>query len=283
VSTYVGRIQRYVVDRAPYWIRNGYGGKFLQALGLTLDTAQATLLHALRQTRPLVAFSDALDYLAADRNIRRYPTEPEESHRMRLARWRQIKRHAGSAYGHMINLQPYFLPGPLPRIRIVHQSDDDGVIGPVSMWHTLDPDGTYSVHAESPSNWNWDDQPEQWSRMWCIIDVSGLSTVGAAQWDDGIADYDDGVTVWDGYLSSAARDDIMSILNEDKGPQAIWWGLILATDPDSFDPTSTAVADVNGATSLPIGNWGSAIDPSTGLPSRLSTAAFAYDVGQGQI
>jgi len=278
VSSFIAKLQQAIVKRAPYWIRDGFGGVFLQSLGLTLDNAQATLLHIVRQTRPLVCFDDAIEFLSADRGIRRYPTEPPESIRTRLAKWRQIKRHAGSVYGHMINLQPYFLPGALPRIRVVHQSGDDGS-GVVSMWHTLEPDGTYLTHVAAPSNWDWDGQIYQWSRMWCIIDVSGLPYHGA-DWDDGTT-WDDGVTVWDGYLSSAQRDDIMSILNEDKGPQAIWWGLILATDPASFDPLSTAVTAPDGSTSLPIGNWGSAIDPVTGQPSRLSTALYAFEEEQG--
>jgi hypothetical protein len=279
MSGFAGKFQKFLSEKVPWFLQDPNGGAFLEALGLTLDNGVQTLVTGLRQFNPLLAFVDNLPYIGNNRSIRRYPTEPVQSYRVRLQRWRQIRHFVGTHYGQMISLQPYFLPGALPRIRIVHQMGD----GSRCTWHTLNPDGTYEVYRAIPSNWDWDTFAEQWSRFWVIIDVSGMSTAGAAQWDDGIADYDDGVTVWDGYLTGAKRDDIVAIINDSKAAHSTLWGVILATDPDSFDPTSTAVTDVNGATSLPIGNWGSAIDPVTGLPSRLATAAFAYDVGQGQI
>ncbi len=270
--SYIGRIQKAITDRAPYWIATGYGGVFLQALGLTLDTAQATLLHALKQTRPTTALEDALTYLGADRGIRRYPTEPLASYRERLRRWRQIHSHAGSHYGQMLNLQPFFLPGAVPRIRIVHQMGD----GSCATWHTMSSAGVYSVHKATPSNWPWDFATFQWSRHWAIIDVSDIGDV-AAQYGDGTT-YGDG-TVWGGHLSAAQIADIVSILNDSKGAHTVLWGVILATDAASFDPASTAVADAYGATSLPVGgNWQWAADPITGLPTRLSTARFPYDL-----
>jgi hypothetical protein len=274
--SYLGRIQRAIVEgyngRAPYWITSKFGGVFLQALGVTLDNAQASLLHGLKQTRPLVALESSLAYLEADRGVRRYPTIPLAAHRERLKKWRQIRHYAGTHYGQMISLQPYFLP-VVPRIRIVHQMGD----GSCATWHTLDAEGVYTRQKITPSNWDWDGIPEWWSRFWVIIDVSGM-TYNGATWDDG-TEWDDGVTVWDGYLSEAQRDDIVAIINDSKAAHSVLWGVILASDPDSFDPTSTAVTDPDGWTSLPTGNWGYAIDATTGLPSRLPTALFAYDIG----
>ncbi len=277
MSGFAGKFQKFLSEKVPWFLQDPNGGAFLEAFGLTLDNGVQTLITGLRQFNPLLAFVDNLPHIGNNRSIRRYPTEPVQSYRVRLQRWRQIRHFVGTHYGQMISLQPFFLPGLVPRIRIVHQMGD----GSRCTWHTLNPDGSYEVYRAIPSNWDWDTFVEQWSRFWVIIDVSGLSTAGAAQWDDGIAKYDDGVTVWDGYLNSAQRDDIVAIINDSKAAHSTLWGVILSTDPDAFDPTATAITNADGTTTLPQGNWGSAIDPVTGLPSRLSTALFAFDVGQG--
>ncbi len=275
MSVFVGALQQVIAKIPPWFARGRYGSAFLEALGLTLDVGTETLTRGLRQRYPLACEETSLSVVGGDVGIVRRGTETTESYRKRCAQWRQIKKHSGSHYGQMINLQPFFLPGTLPRIRIVHQMGD----GSRCTWHTLNPDGTYEVHRAIPSNWNWDDVPAKWSRFWVIIDVSGLDYNGAA-WGDGTT-WTDGSTVWGGYLSSDQRADIIAIINESKAVHTILWGLVFATDPDSFDPTSTAVTDVNGATSLPVGNWGSAIDPATGHASRLSTALFPFSLGQG--
>lgn len=272
---YAGKLQRYIAEIAPGFLQGPRAGAFLEALGVTLDDGLETLLAGLRQAYPFSAWEEYLTVIGADRGIRRYPGEPADSYRTRLAQWRQIKRHAGSHYGEMINIQPIFLPGALPRLRIVHQ---DGNAASAT-WHTLNPDGTYEYFRAIPSNWNWDDIPAWWSRFWLIIDVSGLPTNGAL-WDDGTT-WDDGATVWDGYLNSTIRDNLIAMINDTKAAHSVLWGIILATDPASFDPASVAVTDPDGFTTLPAGNWASAIDPVTGLPSRLPTALFAFDVGQG--
>lgn len=273
MSAYVGRIQRYIVDRAPYWIRSGYGGAFLQALGLTLDTAQATMLHALRQTRPLVCVEDALPYLQADRGIRRYPTEPAESIRMRLAQWRQIKRHAGSHYGQMLNLRPFFLPGAMPTIYCVHQAGD----GSSATWHKMDPNGVYSYTRATPSNFDFDGVPAKWSREFWFIDVSGTRLDGGAtQYNDGSVF--DGGQVYDG-VAAASVVDMKAILDESKAAHTIIWTVALTTT--TIDPTATAVTLPDGSTSLPTGNWGLYVDPATNLPTRPNYYSFYFDLGQG--
>lgn len=269
MSTYVGLLQRLLSESAPSWLRNRYGRAFLEAIGLTLDLGTATFQRGLEQTYPLMCESTSLPILGSDRGIRRYPTEPEASYRVRLARWRQIKKHAGSHYGEMISIQPFFLPGALPTIRIVHQSGD----GVGATWHTLNPDGSYETHYQSPSNWRFDPSSGEWSRAWLIIYVTGVGLDGA-QYDDGIAQYDDGVTLWDGHLSSEQIDDIASIYNDSKAAHSVLKGIILASDPASFDPAGSSVSLPDGSTTFPVGNWRYAIDPVTGLPTRLGTASY---------
>ncbi len=268
---YAGKLQSFIAGLVPWWLQGPMAGAWNEALGLTLDLASETLLSGLRGSAPLRCFVDALPWIGADRGIRRYPNEPTSSYRRRCASFRQIKRHAGSHYGQLINLQPYFLPTNRPVIRIVHQAGD----GSSATWHTLNASGEYTYWRANPSNWNWDGVDSRWSRFWVIIYVNGVGT-DAALYDDGTT-YDDG-TVWDGHLTRAQVEDIIEIVNEAKAPHSVLAGVILAPDPDSFDPTATATADAFGATSLPVGNWSYATDMTTGHPTRLDGAIFAYDM-----
>lgn len=267
MSTYAGLLQRAASELAPWFIRNRYGRAFLEAIGLTLDLGTETLHRALDQAHPLVCESSSLPIIGADRGIRRYVTEPEASYRIRLARWRQIKSHAGSHYGQMISLAPYFLPGAIPLIRTVHQVGD----GTIATWHTLFPDGTYSVYQATPSNWQWDTTPFSWSRFWVIVYIDVSVGPRPSKWDDG-GKWDDG-HIWDGYVTSAQIDDMIGIILDSKAPHSTLAGLIFATDPASFDPQGGA------GVGYPDGTWSQVINPATGLPSRLDTAIYAYDNG----
>lgn len=274
MSGFAGKFQRFLSENVPWWLQDQYAGSFLEAIGLTLDDGVQTLITGLRQSNPLQAFVDNLPYIGADRGIRRYRAEPVQSYRSRLQRWRQIRHYAGTHYGEMISLQPYFLPGAIPRLRIVHQAGD----GSCATWHTLETDGTYSVHKTTPSNFDYDGAIAKWSRFVLVIDGSTLLK-NVAHYDDGTT-WDDG-TVWDGYFNATVRDDIVQIVNDSKAAHSMLWAVIICDNATDFDPTATAITDSDGRTSLPIANWGTAIDPSTGLPSRLKSAHFIFDMGQG--
>ncbi len=266
MSIYVGLLQRVASELAPSFLRNRYGRSFLEAFGLTLDLATETLHRGLDQALPLFCESSSLPTIGADRGIRRYPTEPEDSYRVRLARWRQIRKHAGSHYGEMISLQTYFLPAAVPMIRIVHQ---DG-LGASATWHTLDADSAYSVHRAEPSNWDWSGDDLSWSRFWVIVYVD--ATVGPISntWNDGHL-WNDGA-IWDGYLTDVQIADIVSIILDSKAAHSALAGVILATDPTSFDPTGSGAG-------FPDGLWRYVVDPATNIPHRLNTAIYAYDNG----
>lgn len=262
-------IKSQVYKILPWWLRGTVAGTFLKGVAELLDNGIETARLAIKAGNPLTCEEDALPWIAIDRRIRRYPTEPIQSHRLRLAQFRQLWRHAGSAYGQMLALQSYFLPGAVPRIRIVHQCGD----GSNATWHTLDPDGTYSVHRATPSNWDWDGVPAKWSRYWVIIYTDGLSPlVETITYDDGYG-YDEG-WIYDGLFTHAQIDDMVSIVNDFEPPHAVLWGLILATDPASFDPAGSGAG-------YPGGDWGYDIDMTTGLATRLESAVYSYDLGQG--
>lgn len=224
---------------------------------------------------------DALPYHAGDRGIRIYATEPIASQRYRLSRWRQLHAQRGTHLGAMRHLQPYFLgadgTGVLPRLRVVHQ---DGA-GAGATWHTLS--GTadllagaypYLVHREVPSNWNFDGQTALWSRWWGIIYLTGTAFDMPALWDDGTLW--DGGAVWDG-IRGAILDDWIAMFIDWSAAHSRCAGIILVRDLGDFYPNATAVTDPDGWTSLPVGNWGKLVDPTTGKPTRLPTATWIYD------
>lgn len=117
-----------------------------------------------------------------------------------------------------------------------------------------------------------------WSRWWAIIYTDALGLPAQDEWDGG--QLWDGGSLWGGLLTSAQADDIVAGLRDAKSAHSMLWGVILATDPASFDPTATATTDPAGWTTLPVGNWGYVIDNVTGDPTRLPTAVFIYDLQQ---
>lgn len=270
MSGYAGKLQQLISGLVTQWLQGPNAGAFLEAIGLTLDVQTQTLITGSRQAHPLRCFSDALPLIGADRGIKEYPTEPEQSYRARLARWRQIKRHTGSHYGQMLNLQPYFLPGAVPMIRIVHQDGD----GATSTWHTLDSSGVYSWHRASPSNWDWDGLYDQWSRFWVIIYVDGIGD-DTALYDDGTV-YDDGHTVWGGHLTSEQIGDILAIVNEVSAPHMVCMGLLFVTDPAALDPSGTSVYLPDLSTTYPTGYWYTPANPVTGYPTIPTYITHVY-------
>ena len=109
---------------------------------------------------------EVLPYHALDRGIRLYATEPVASRRQRLAMWRQLRHRKGTHRGELEHLQPYFLPGVLPTLRIVHTSGTGK-----TFWHTRDVAGTYSI-KRSATTWDWDGALSHWSRFWLILECS---------------------------------------------------------------------------------------------------------------
>lgn len=276
--SFIGAIFQRLVssDIVPWFLKQKNIGTFLESVALTFDSATETLAQGLRLSQPLRCDESALPILARDRGIRLYATEPVASKRLRLSRWLQLRRQFGTHQGQLRNIQPFFLGfAAVPRLRIVHQRGD----GASATWHTLEPDGTYSVHRAIPSNWDWDGVPAKWSRYWLIVYTTALGLPAQPTWGGG--QLWDGGDVWDGLLTAAQIDDIAAGVLEARARHTQLWGVIFAPDDASFDPTAAVVVNGDGTSNLPDGLWGYVIDNTTGQPSRLAGASFAYDLGQG--
>lgn len=274
--TWVGKIQQYISEitaAGPWWLAQQNIGAFLESVAATLDGSVDALHGGLKGTQPLRCDPSLLPTISRDRSLRIYQSEPEESQRYRLSQWLQLHRQRGTHQGEMRNLQPYFLDQPgLPRIRIVHQSGT----GARATWHTLNHDSTYDVHKQEPSNWDWDGQPELWSRWWAIIYTDGtFLSPDVTFWNGG--QLWNGGTYWDG-IESQVMLDLIAMLIDWKSAHSRCAGVCLARDPDKFDPTATPVTYAGGQTSHPTGNWHRLVDPTTGLPTREPTGSWIYDV-----
>lgn len=269
MSSFLGSVQALIATIGPYFLHNKNLGTFLESIALTYDDGLESLKQGIYLSNPIVCDSSALPVLSVDRGIRLYPTESDASKRLRLSRWLQLHRVRGTHGGELKHAQPYFLPD-VPVIRIVHQ---DGA-GDSATWHTIGIDGVYTVHRAIPSNWDYDGHQEKWSRFWVIIYIPARY-VGMSEWDDGSTwDSDE---VWDGISADVALDIVSLLLEWHSGHSRIA-GIILATDPASFDPTGVAVTDADGWTSLPIGNWGSPVSsPPVSVRTRPPLAIWLYE------
>jgi hypothetical protein len=266
---FVGTIQRLVARVGPWFLHSRNIGRFLQAFAVNYDNSITSLQQGLALSQPYRADPSALPVQSLDRTIRLYPSEPEASKRMRLANWLQLHRRRATCYGQLLQSQPYFLP-ERPIMRIVHQ---DGA-GASATWWTIDGTGQLSKHKAVPSNWDYDGQTEKWSRYWVIL-YAPASFLGS--YDDGSV-YDGGA-VYDGVMTQIASD-VAAMILESKAGHSRLQGYIVATDPASFDPTSTAVVDPAGWSSLPVGNWGTpSSPPPDSVFTRLPTAIWIYERG----
>lgn len=276
--SYVGAIQELVAKIGPWFLHDKNIASFLESYALVLDDSAQSLEMGLRLSQPLNCDASALPVLSNDRGIRFYPTETEASKRYRISRWLPLHRQRGTHAGELKHAQPYFLPD-VPVMRIVHQ---DGA-GASATWHTLDASGAYSIHRQTPSNWNYDGSTAQWSRWWAIVYVpSRLLTL--SRYGEGHR-YGDG-TRYAGATSTQVALDMINMLREWKGAHSKLWSYIVATDPASFNPTATPVVDPEsiGASwsNLPMGNWGKPNSgPPVSSPTRLPSAVWLYDCGQG--
>lgn len=269
MTTFVGAIQQFVANVGPWFLHNKHIGGFLEATALIYDESLQTLDLGLRSGQPLRCDEEVLPILGRDRSIPFFPGESVESKRRRLAAWKQLHRTRGTHVGEMRQSQPYFLP-EAPLMRIVHQS---GGASPIATWHTLAPDGSYSIHRATPSNWNWDGQTSKWSRFWVILYVP-TSFASLIRYGDGHR-YGDG-SVYAGTASPVISQDLVNMILNWKSAHSALWGYCLATDPTSFDPTASIVVDPAGWSSLPNGNWGQPLT-SAGVRTRLPSALWIYD------
>ena len=117
--------------------------------------------------------ADALPLLGAERLIERYPADTDETYKARLKDAWNIWQEAGTQAGIRRQLEAF---------------------------------GLRDIEFRSNTDWNWDNQPDNWSRFWVILNKSGHSFEKGRIWGDG--------SVWGGgwtWGSTATFEEVSTI------------------------------------------------------------------------
>lgn len=255
---------------APWYMKGRWGGILLDAVGTALNSLGERAIEGRDSGNPLFCQEDALLEHAKDVGIDLYPNEPAESRRYRLSRVWQLKRQMGTDLGILANLQPYFLPGTLPKIRAVHTNS----ARTITTWWTRNSDGTLERHVANPNNWDWDGT-NKWARTWVIIYTEGTILDDCPVYGDATLWYANGEVY--GGLVEQVKSDLIRAIKSWRAAHEHIWGVALARDSDSLDPTGSPVTNPDGTTTYPTGNWLYPVDPTTGEPTRLPSLQWIYD------
>lgn len=211
--------------------------------------------------------ADALAEIGRDRRVFRGFNEPAETYLVRLLRWLDDRRTAGSAYALMDRLSEYTGDGC-----VFKTVDAQG------NWYVRAADGTKSFYL-SQNNWEWDSHPtepisglKRWARFWVIIHPNnGIFTPGLNWGDVTGPDWGDGSGTWGSTATPDQVKSIRAIIAEWKPAGTKCSHVIIAFDPASFDP-SDAVADPGMPNYL--WEYDSKTVGGVSVPTRLSTARY---------
>lgn len=258
---------------APRWLTSGEGELLGYALDLLKDAyaqrALKGLLIRFPQQDPLgtPAPADALAAMGRDRRVVKGFGESDESYARRLRRWLDDRRKAGNPFALMERLAEYTGEGCKFRT-----FDNTGNC------FTRETDGSTSYLLSvasgggSASTWVWDGDTSKWSRFWVVIyPPASLWTVGP-NYGDGDTYGQTGLT-WGATATPEQVNTIQRIVNDWKPAGTRCVNIIIAFDPNSFDPEATE----------PDGLWGKWSKNVGGVqvPSRLSTARYWSGGGPG--
>jgi len=193
---------------SPGWLRNKWGERLMGTIaGLMSDVLLDGALVAinLRSLRSPIFPPDGLDLIGSERMLPRFPAEPHATYKARLLDAWKLWQQAGTAGG---------IRGMFARLGFV-------------------------VSIKTNADWNWDNQPANWSRFWVII--TDHRWVSDGIWNDpGV--WDDGGT-WD---TNATPDEVRATRNIVRAFKAAF----------EICPAICVVLDQNAwNASQPNGNW----------------------------
>lgn len=264
----------------PSWLSSGEGELVAYSITTVVDAFLERIDQGTKARFPSLAPLDALSEIGRDRQIRRGFDEPADSYRVRLLRWLDDWKRAGSPYAVIMQLRGYFTPR-LDTMRIVSNS---------SRWHSIvsgDASEYENILLQNGNlgdppvgNWNWDGNrtnpatPGPWSRFWMLLYPDGLWDI-EGDWDDGISTWGDGGS-WGTTATLEQVSAIRSIVAQWKGAHARCPWIVVAFDAALFEPTDPA-----GSATQPDGTWGTwhklvpIGDPPTGWSAVASRSPDA--------
>jgi hypothetical protein len=257
---------------APRWLTEGDGGLIGYSLDLVKDAfvERVRLGHLARfpQQDPegTPAPDDAIAAMGRDRRVVRGINETVESYALRLLAWLDDRRTAGNAFALMQKLAEYTGPGC-----VFKTVDAQG------NWYVRAADGTRSYYLKK-ENWEWDDHPidipsgkRRWSRFWVIIHPPGSLWVEGPNYDDAGVEYGNQPGTWGSTATVEQVRTIRAIVSDWKPAGTRCVNIIVAFDPDSFDPE--AAVDDAGMPNFLWEHWSINVG-GVQVPARLSTARY---------
>jgi len=249
----------------PPWLSDrpgrSVGFSYLYAMVSLLDAGAQFAFEGLQARFPGQGTPTALQYIGRDRCIARGPNESDQAYAARLVAWRRAWRMAGNTISLLDNLAAYFAPRA-PLLRVVNNG---------GVWTTRAPEGAITIYRAVPNNWNWDNRPDLWSRIWPIIYANGgIPFADGGEWGDGSRRWNDGGTIGTSLSPEdvAALDEIVSTWSSatTRCPCTI-----IAFDPQSFNPLAAP-----GSAGMPDGTWGTwhKVVGGVAVHARLQTARY---------
>lgn len=198
---------------------------------------------------------EALAAHGRNRRVVRGLSESKADYAVRLLRWLDDRRHAGSAFMLMQKLAEWTGSGPAFR-----------TVDARGNWYSRAADGTESVLL-AQGNWDWDGLAvgRRWSRFWVIIYPNGLWSETADEYAEG-TDWGEAGKTWGTTATPEQVATVRALVEEWKPKHARCVNIILAFDSNSFDPTAP---EPDGLWST----WSKTVD-GVRVPSRLSTARY---------
>lgn len=191
-----------VFAACPSWLQDKYGSLLMGIQSVQLDAAQEIFRQGIVSRMPGYGTPEALPYIGRDRLLPRGPNEPLDGYVGRLQGAFDTWRVAGNAATMLRQVSVVASPSNLPTtIRTVSAESTLGR----SVWHKTTDGETVTKYVVTPG-WDWDGQPELWSRLWVIIDAT---SAGISQWFIG----DPGVAIGDGHTigSDLTSDQVQTI------------------------------------------------------------------------
>jgi hypothetical protein len=247
----------------PRWFRNRRGKsvayRILASLAAMFDALTEWMIQGSKARMPGLGTPTALPLLARDRGYIRGFAQSDEVFAARLPGWLEDHKREGHPFEVLRQIRGYLAPYAV-RVRHVDNAGN---------WHTILEDGT-EIRQNLPGSWDWDGDAAKWWRFWIIL-------YAPAEWQVWPSFWENDPSLWGGNLQGngwslgqklpvGVVEDIRNIVDRWKAQHAVCPWIILAFDPDSFNPTDPDT--------LPDGTWRYFAKGSPPEPARLATARY---------
>jgi hypothetical protein len=202
--------RQYVEKRSTTWMLGNYFLRLLGVKALLLDASFEGYTQALTAPWPLEpdVTADKLALVGEERGMPRYPIETDDQYAQRLVGAWDAWKQAGNEAAIIAQLQAF---------------------------------GLSNIEIKTNADWNWDNDPTNWSRFWVVINEGGHPWDYRGWWGDGRA-WGAG-SVWG---INATHEEVLSIRNiiqKWKPAQVINPWIIIVIDSTNWSGTPDGTWD----------------------------------------